>query len=460
MDTTNLAGMGVVAPGGGVGGFFIPGQEDFNVNPIVSMPVPSFIPESTSPSTPPLRLNGTGVGLRSSVAPRGSRVISFAAEPAIPGRPSGETRRSIYDRERPSVDSRRSAYSQYSTSRGSRAFHYAGEEEEPPMPEGAAERASAFYMLGNNGIGSANDAMRHSHMNVSSTSLNSSANASRMSRFDEIYGVSEEDYSGNRSSGGDYSYSSPEFSMTSPDIGGPVPLSTSDIQKKIKNGSVSSSGGKPSFEEDVGPALSMMRAQEQEQEDDYFTQAKAQAQVHHLRQSTVSETIFAASPSPYETTFPAFPTPVVGGSVTMPTPSLNGAPIVSTTGSPLTYPATSAAGGAGVFGGMAPPKNAMSPDDMLRAYAERKAAAEAEASASGRASPSPSLSSSPVRSSSPSSFGRRASLKIAKITTPGLHLKSKVSKSKINIAKISNPSPLAREVVTDDVEEEGSAEAV
>ncbi|KAJ3826580.1 hypothetical protein F5880DRAFT_1476036, partial [Lentinula raphanica] len=99
MASVNLAGMGVQAPGGGVGGFFIPGQGDPTVNPIVAMPVPSI------PAAAQLR-----PGLRSSAystAAAAARVssVSFAADPAIPGRPSGETRRSIYDRERPSFDS-------------------------------------------------------------------------------------------------------------------------------------------------------------------------------------------------------------------------------------------------------------------------------------------------------------------------------------------------------------------
>jgi len=476
MGMENVAGLGI-APGGGVGGFFIPGQGDPNVNPIVSMPVPSHIPEVTAPSTPPLRGTlGTGVGLRGSTfsAARSSRVISFAAEPSIPGRPSGETRRSIY--ERPSMDSqRRSGYSQYS--RGSRAFHYAdgGEEDTPPLPEGAAERASAFYLLNNAPLASSGAGMRGSafgHMNVSSSTLNSqhshshsgssSANASRMSRFDEVYGDLAQQTQNNRSSGGDYSQTSYEdFSVASPDAVGPVALSSNDIQKRVRgaNGSLSSgqaSAGSNGFEEDVGPALSMMRAQELEQED-YFALNLNPATLRH---STVSETIFAASPSPYETSFevPAFPMPPIatdnsgyanpiGGGFSMPTPSLNGSPIVSTT-SPVTYPATSATtGGAGIY--MAPPKNGMSPDDMLRAYAGRQGSPSPSPDPS-----SPMSSSTPLPPSSPSSYKASGKGGLAKSLSghkPSLKIPKKLSMSNLRMKnQIANPSPLAREVPLED----------
>lgn len=223
-----------------------------------------------------------------------------------------------------------------------------------------------------------------------------------------------------------------------------------------------------------------MRAQEQE----YFNLNQSGAQLRH---STVSETIFAASPSPHETSFevPAFPMPPVAynasaaptspslgpgpgvGGFFMPTPSLNGAPIVSTTGPPLTYPATSATSS---YTGMAPPKNGMSPDDMLRAYAGRSGS-PAPSSPSSPSSPLASASALPWGSSTSSapsaysgatppspksltkSLGRKASL---------TNLKSRMSLSKkaISIPKISNPSPLAREVVVVESEDGHGGEAI
>ncbi|KAJ3930352.1 MAG: hypothetical protein NXY57DRAFT_1040057 [Lentinula lateritia] len=375
----NLAGMGVQAPGGGVGGFFIPGQGDPTVNPIVAMPVPSF------PATAQLR-----PGLRSSAyssaaaAARVSRV-SFAADPAIPGRPSGESRRSIYDRERPSFDSsqRRSGYSQYSqnsATRGSRAFHYA-DGEMPPMPDGAAERASQFYALNSN----TNFSTLGSHMNVSSSTVYSSSvdanRMSRMSRFDEVYG---EDYSGEYSVQNEDG-SREEGTMSPTQTMGPIALSTDDIKRRISMRQGSPSSGKASFDsgnDDVGPALTMMRVQE----DDYFN-----------HNGGASETIFTTSPSPNQTSFPSFPMPSLSG-VVMPGSPVS-SPIVESP--PTTSPST--------FTGMAPPKNGMSPDDMLRAYAERKAAAGA------------------VRAGTP---------------------------------KISNPSPLAREMISQPIEEQESGKAM
>jgi hypothetical protein len=389
----NLAGMGVQAPGGGVGGFFIPGQGDPNVNPIVSMPVP-VLPETAQPAhlRPGLRSSAYS---NAAAAARVSRV-SFAAEPTIPGRASGESRRSIYDRERPSFDStgagtRRSAYSQYSqTSRGSRAFHYT-DGDMPPLPEGAAERASQFYMLNHNAnisgtIGSGvGVGMRHSHMNVSSVSLGSESQAasrmSRLSRFDEVYGDSydpqvasysyssspEPAHSHSQSNSPDLSAQSPERMMSPTQTQGPLALSTEDIKRRIsmRQGSKKSmdigSGKrsfdneyaeKSSFDYDVGPALSMIRAQEQE---DYFGQNPIAA---------TSETLFTASPSPQQTTFPSFPMPSLAGA------ALPESPIQGTTEFPsVSAPVTSS------YTGMAPPKNEMNPDDMLKAYAERKAAA-------------------------------------------------------------------------------------
>ncbi|KAJ4485390.1 hypothetical protein J3R30DRAFT_3439149 [Lentinula aciculospora] len=376
--SVNLAGMGVQAPGGGVGGFFIPGQGDPTVNPIIAMPVPSL------PATAQLR-----PGLRSSAystaaaAARVSRV-SFAAEPAIPGRPSGESRRSIYDRERPSFDSsqRRSGYSQYSqnsANRGSRAFHYA-DGEMPPMPEGAAERASQFYALnGNTNFSSLGSGMSASHMNISSSTLNSSLDASRMSRlsrFDEVYG---EEYSGEYPA--EYENGSREEGAMSPtQTMGPVALSTDDIKRRISMRQSSANASFDGGHDDVGPALTMMRAQDQ---DSYFN-----------HNSGTSETIFTTSPSPNQTSFPSFP---------MPSGSHISSPIVEL------HSGTNGASSPSSYTGMAPPKSGMSPDDMLRAYAERKAAAG-----------------------------------VGRVGTP----------------KISNPSPLAREVISYPTEEQESGKAM
>ncbi|KAJ3751181.1 hypothetical protein DFH05DRAFT_167916 [Lentinula detonsa] len=338
MASVNLAGMGVQAPGGGVGGFFIPGQGDPTVNPIVAMPVPSV------PAVAQLR-----PGLRSSAYSAAARVsrVSFAADPAIPGRPSGESRRSIYDRERPSFDSsqRRSGYSQYSqnsTTRGSRAFHYA-DGDMPPMPEGAAERASQFYALNSNtNFSSLGHSLSTSHMNISSSTLNSlDANRmSRMSRFDEVYG---EDYSAQ-----DDDNSREDGAMSPTQTIGPTALSTDDIKRRISM----RQGSQTSFDngnDDVGPALTLMRAQDKE---GYFD-----------HNGGTSETIFTTSPSPDQTSFPSFPMPSLAGTV------MSGSPISSPIVELPTTPSTNS------YTGMAPPKSGLSPDDMLRAYAERKAAA-------------------------------------------------------------------------------------
>lgn len=523
----NLAGMGVQAPGGGVGGFFIPGQEDPIVNPIMAMPTPS-IPGLTRPSSvlsttspqvgPPLRPglgNGVGVGLRSSaysnaaVAARVSRV-SFA-EPA--GKVSIEGRRSIYDRERPSMDSRRSIYSQNTQNRGSRAYHYANDEDEeemPPLPEGAAERASQFYMLGSGvGVGLAsNGSSLGGHMNVSTSSLGSgSQEAFRLSRFDEIYGQDGYDYvQENEGQDHDYSqgtylspeispaypsstYATPSFPSASPpsypsspspisistslptsppDAGvmsptqklGPVALSTEDIKRRIsmrsvrsasRNGSNGSNGNgsKESFGsgfEDVGPALTskylrsvsllalasaccvfeiilswqllfsnlnlscirsniflVMRVQDQEDEQgsqgDYFTHSRsvsvASAAFASGAFASESDTLFTASPSPYQTSFDSVNS--TEASVASPVSPAQETPSYTS------------------LGGMAPPKNGFSPDDMLKAYAGRKASAS-------------SISSAP-RAPSPSTGGAIGGIKNG---IKGLK------------GKITNPSPLAK----------------
>ncbi|KAF5372294.1 hypothetical protein D9757_009612 [Collybiopsis confluens] len=380
----NLAGMGVQAPGGGVGGFFIPGQGDPNLNPIVSMPVPAVLPETGAAPISHLR-----PGLRSSTysnaaaAARVSRV-SFAADPAIPGRPSAESRRSIYERERPSLDTRRSVYSQYSQgSRGSRTFHY-GDGEMPPMPEGAVERASQFYMLGTSGnaniggtIGSGVGVghLRHSPANMSASSLGSgSQDVSRMSRFDEVYGEAYSNYAAEMPR-----TSSDDGVMSPTQTQGPLALTTEDIKRRIsmrkksfdtehKASFDNGYAGKMSFDADVGPALSMMRAQDEEE--DYFSQ---------YPQAGPSETLFAASPSPQQSSFP---------SPAMPMPSLDGATLP---GSPTMSPVDLPASPTSFYTGMAPPKNGMSPDDMLKAYAERKAAAAAAASGAPKRAGTPKI---------------------------------------------------------------------
>ncbi|KAE9409706.1 hypothetical protein BT96DRAFT_931836 [Gymnopus androsaceus JB14] len=465
MGMENVAGLGI-APGGGVGGFFIPGQGDPNVNPIVSMPVPSHIPEVTAPSTPPLRGTlGTGVARESFPSLR-SRVFLVVLRAKLVDPSTKGLLWTLKD-----VQGTPSIREEVVPSTTLTEV----KEDTPPLPEGAAERASAFYLLNNAPLASSGAGMRGSafgHMNVSSSTLNSqhshshsgssSANASRMSRFDEVYGDLAQQTQNNRSSGGDYSQTSYEdFSVASPDAVGPVALSSNDIQKRVRgaNGSLSSgqaSAGSNGFEEDVGPALSMMRAQELEQED-YFALNLNPATLRH---STVSETIFAASPSPYETSFevPAFPMPPIatahsgyanpiGGGFSMPTPSLNGSPIVSTT-SPVTYPATSATtGGAGIY--MAPPKNGMSPDDMLRAYAGRQGSPSPSPDPS-----SPMSSSTPLPPSSPSSYKGSSKGGLAKSLSghkPSLKIPKKLSMSNLRMKnQIANPSPLAREVPLED----------
>ncbi|KAF5311173.1 hypothetical protein D9758_018998 [Tetrapyrgos nigripes] len=95
-------------------------------------------------------------------------------------------------RPRPSAESRRSAYERRSQAGQSRAFHFSGEDE-PPIPEGAAERASMF-------VGGINPALvRAANTNPSLTGLTrlnastTTVNTSRLSRFNDVYGDAARD---------------------------------------------------------------------------------------------------------------------------------------------------------------------------------------------------------------------------------------------------------------------------
>jgi hypothetical protein len=118
---------------------------------------------------------------------------------------------------------------------------------------------------------------------------------------------------------------------------------------------VSSDVSRPTFLTSFPP--SVMRAQEQEQDHQHHhAHAHTASAASAAFAAGASETLFTASPSPYQTLF------------TEPSPFAEPA------ASPVTKDDAS-----GSFTGMAPPKNGSSPDDMLRAYAERKAAAAAAA---------------------------------------------------------------------------------
>ncbi|KAF9062677.1 hypothetical protein BDP27DRAFT_1368651 [Rhodocollybia butyracea] len=133
-----------------------------------------------------------------------------------------------------------------------------------------------------------------------------------------------------------------------------------------------------------------MCIQEQEQEQQNYHAHTASAAFA----AGASETLFMASPSPYQTSFTSSePSSLNSFNATSAT-SLN-APSPITTASPQEDGA--------VFTGMAPPKDGSSPDDMLRAYAERKAAAAASSGAS-----------SPISPASPVSGGLGGKLKTLK----------------------------------------------
>jgi len=128
---------------------------------------------------------------------------------------------------------------------------------------------------------------------------------------------------------------------------GALPLTANDINR------FSRVEGKASLDyalEDVGPALTMMRAQDQEHTHRHTPSAASAAFA-----SSDSETLFTASPSPYQTSFASAP------DTKPPSP----------------------------FGGMAPPKNAMSPDDMLKAYAAERKAVSTDVKPAKIVNPSP-----------------------------------------------------------------------
>ncbi|KAF5366427.1 hypothetical protein D9758_009781 [Tetrapyrgos nigripes] len=192
----------------------------------VGVPVPQMVEYQRTPS----------VGLCSSAhsnALAASRVsrVSFADSPARP-RPSGESRRSAYER--------RSQAGQ------SRAFHFSAEDE-PPMPEGAAERASMFV----GGINPALVRAANNHpsltglprLNTSTTTVNTSC----LSRFDEVYGEGDATRDSVYAAYGAYAYSGHDDDEIS-----------GAISPQQQNGPHALT------EEDVGPALSMIRTHDEE----------------------------------------------------------------------------------------------------------------------------------------------------------------------------------------------------
>ncbi|KAK7462122.1 hypothetical protein VKT23_007725 [Stygiomarasmius scandens] len=336
-------------------------------------------------ASPEMVQHSPGVGLRSSAhskalaATRVSRV-SFAE--SVNSRPHG----------RPSGESRRSAYERRSQAGTSRAFHYDADEM-PPMPDGAAERASMFVG------GFVNPSLGRLHVNTSSTTVNTTGHASRLSRFDEVYADNSYDSYLSSVNGttqepvrasarvdsmyaayGAYAYGGEDIGVVSPkQTSGPMALK----------------------EEDVGPALSMMRVQEQE--DLALAHSNAQAYSAALGQTGLAPERLPSFPTPvhydYSTSAPgqftdrnetlfttspvndAFPAGTSFGQAMAITESP-----ISTTYTSNYFPPTPAAGTSSFsesrsgsldetpkspMTGMAPPVVGMSPDDMLRMYAER-----------------------------------------------------------------------------------------
>ncbi|KAK7040653.1 hypothetical protein VNI00_009558 [Paramarasmius palmivorus] len=215
-----------------------------------------------------------GVGLRSSAysnaqaAERVSR-ISFAE--------------SAHPRPRPSGESRRSAYERRSVAGQSRAFHNGFV---PPLPNHGHSAS----------IGT-------SHLNVSTTTLDTT--------------LAQE----------------ADDAMSPKQKAGAFSLSTEDIRMRV---------GGMERDEDVGPALSMMRSQATEyptaeEEAQYANMPTLPTPVHTKTFESDDPTLFTASPIT-----PSFP---------------NGNPFTPTSGTIGNIPYTP-----------------MSPDDMLRAYAERQKA--------------------------------------------------------------------------------------
>lgn len=230
------------------------------------------------------QIRSPGVGLRSSsysnvqAAQRVSR-ISFAEQASPRPRPSGESRRSAYER--------RSVAGQ------SRAFHQAYI---PPVP--------SVY--------------GHSH------TLSMGTTHASVGHSDESEG------------------------MSPMQTQGPVALSIEEIRSRMN-----------ASDEDVGPALNMMRAQALDLEEQYASMPTLPTPTHakpfDTHNNNVDDpTLFSASP--ITPTFPMSP-PGGGGGMYSPT----SATIANVPVKPL-IPA---------------PSMSMSPDDMLRAYAERQKASGA-----------------------------------------------------------------------------------
>ncbi|KAF9062679.1 hypothetical protein BDP27DRAFT_1481752 [Rhodocollybia butyracea] len=238
--------------------------------------------------------------------------------------------------------------------------------------------------------------------------------ASRLSRSEEVYG----EYG--------FAVEGPEYRIS--------------MRSASRNGSGwgSVSAGKTSFEsggfEDVGPALTMMRVQGQEQEQQNYHAHRASVASAAFA-AGASETLFTASPSPYQTSFSsAVPSTLSNDSSPTFLNSHNSHNANSAASSLSSNDTGLNKEDDAVFTGMAPPKNGSSPDDMLRAYAERKAAAAASA---GSSSISPASPASPV--SGPGGNGHGHGRGIG-----GIGGKLKTLKGKMSV-----PSPLGRRFLTE-----------
>ncbi|KAF5372539.1 hypothetical protein D9758_005291 [Tetrapyrgos nigripes] len=372
----------------------------------VGVPVPQMVEYQRTP----------GVGLRSSAhsnALAASRVsrVSFADSPARP-RPSGESRRSAYER--------RSQAGQ------SRAFHFSAEDE-PPMPEGAAERASMFV----GGINPALVRAANNHPSLTGlTRLNTSTttvNTSRLSRFDEVYGEGDATRDSVYAAYGAYAYSGHDDDEISGAISpqqqnGPHALTEEDVGPALSN-VVTGVGrqaavGVPALGLDVGVYLSLAQSVSRER--------KGRAAVLQFSPlfplNIFLSSLVIRTHDEENARLPSFPTPVhyeysqtspgtsnwTGNNETLFTasPITPGFPALSfsqamsrTASNDSSAPAESTLSPIS-SGMMAPPVQGMSPDDMLRAYAERRTTV-----AGSRTGTPVSELSQPARALSPSAPG-------------------------------------------------------
>ncbi|THU76115.1 hypothetical protein K435DRAFT_879686 [Dendrothele bispora CBS 962.96] len=414
-----------------------------------------------------------GVGLRStaysnSLATTRVSRVSFADSPVPRPRPSGESRRSAYER--------RSQAGQ------SRAFHYSGDESSsfPPMPEGAAERASMFVgginpalvRGGGGGGGNLNPSLsgfmpagNHSSTTINTTghggsSPSLSASASRLSRFEEVYGggggSDDVDVAAAAVAVGDNSFDSYLAGINGQDArassakldsmyaaygayayDGEEPVQTPGdgvMSPKQRTGPMALR------EEDVGPALTMMRAQDQD-EDLALAHSNAQAYSIALGQSNLGPSRLPSFPTPVHYDYAMSPNGGSGGAyystdrnetLFTASPVAEAFPAINGTGSfgqamemsesPIA--SSFSQSGSGYFPSMSTPGTtttttettgggvvaAMSPDDMLRMYAERNRAG----SRSGGVKSPLSRSTTPATSGSGSGssvvVGRKASV--------------------------------------------------